>query len=197
MACTGLIDADLLFDCDDSSIAGLEVDVVIANRVDVDTTAVTYDGTNKVLMTNFQLKAGKTGYLLKGVKQVNSTNYELVIKETGTDKVKHIFNGLILTPSAANKLQLQNMKDGGDFVVIVEKKWKGAGDADAFEVYGIDSGLKLTASAYNSNENDGAITFSLTSEDGYEEPKYPVSLLETDYDTTKTAFTNKFAQAAV
>tara|TARA_R110002012_G_scaffold69403_4_gene179663 strand:- start:749 stop:1336 length:588 start_codon:yes stop_codon:yes gene_type:complete len=195
MACTGLIDADILFDCEDASIAGLEVDTIIVNRADVDTTSITYDASNKLLMTNFQLKAGKSGFLIKGVKQVNSTNHELVIKETGTDKVKHIFNGLILTPSAANKLQLQNMKDGGDFVLIVEKKWKGASDEDAFEVYGIDSGLKLTASNYNSNENDGAITFSLTSEDGYEEPKYPCNLLETDYDTTKTAFGNKFVQA--
>lgn len=194
MACTGLIDADILFNCEDASIAGLEVDVIIANRADVDITALTYDASNKLIATNFQLKAGKTGYLIQGVKQTNSSTHELVIKETSNDKVKHVFNGIILTPSAANKLQLQNMKDGGDFVIITEKKWKGTDDLDAFEILGLDSGLKLTASNYSSNENDGSITFSLTSVDGYEEPKYPLTLLETDYATTKTAFGNKFAQ---
>lgn len=195
MACDGLITSDILFDCDNPSIAGLEVNVLLFNRADIDLTAVTFDATNKLLMTNFQLKTGSTGYLLKGVKQVNSTSFEQVVKETGTDKVNHTFNGLILTPTVDNKLQLQNMKDGGDLVAIVEKKYKGEDNVEAFEVLGYNSGLKLTASTYNSNENDGAITFALTSEDGYEEPNYPYNLLQTDYAATQTAFGNKFAQA--
>ena len=195
MACTGLIDADILFDCDEGSVAGLEVDVVLINRADIDIATLAYDPANKLKLTNLALKATKTGYLLKGVKQVNNTNHELVPKETGVDKVSHVFNGLILTPSADNKLQLQNMKDGADLVAVVERKWKGAGDEEAFEVYGIDSGLILTASSYTSTENDGAITFTLSSQEGYEEPKYPLTLLETDYATTKTAFGNKFASA--
>ena len=195
MACTGLIDADILYDCDNGSVGGLEVDVVLINRADLDLAALTYDPANKLKLTNLALKATKTGYLLKSVKQVHSTNYELVPKDTGVDKVSHVFNGLILTPSADNKLQLQNMKDGADLVAVVEKKWKGVDDADAFEVLGIESGLILTAVSYTSTENDGAITFTLSSQEGYEEPKLPLNLLETDYATTKTAFGNKFASA--
>lgn len=195
MACTGLIDADILYDCEEGSVAGLEVDVVLINRADIDISATTFNASNKLQLTNLSLLATKTGYLLKGVKQVNTVNHELVQKDTGVDKVSHVFNGLILTPSVANKLQLQNMKDGADLVAVVEKKWKGADDEEAFDVYGLDSGLILTASSYTSSENDGAITFTLSSQEGYEEPKYPLTLLETDYATTKTAFTNKFASA--
>lgn len=195
MACTGLIDADILYDCDEGSVGGLEVDVVLINRSEIDITALAYDATNKLKLTNLALKTAKTGYLLKSVKQVHSTSYELVPKDTGVDKVSHVFNGLILTPSADNKLQLQNMKEGADLVAVVEKKWKGTDDEEAFEVLGIESGLILTAVSYTSTENDGAITFTLSSQEGYEEPKLPLTLLETDYATTKTAFGNKFASA--
>jgi hypothetical protein len=37
----------------------------------------------------------------------------------------------------------------------------------------------------NSKENDGTISFTLESTEGYEEPTLPMTLLETDYATTK------------
>lgn len=198
MACDGLLDGNILFDCDYGTVAGLEVNVVIINRSQIDVTSTTYDASNKVLMTAFALTTGSsyTGYSFQGVKQVNSTAFELVKKDTGADKYKHIFNGVILNLSAENKLQLQQMSEGGKYVVIVEKKWKGEDSEDAFEVYGIDSGLELNVATYNSNENDGTAQIELSSADGYEEPKLPVNLLLTDYDTTKTAFDNNFAAAS-
>ena len=126
---------------------------------------------------------------------INHIHSELVKKEQSFDKFKHMFSGIILTLSAANKLQLQQMKEGGRYVVVVEKRWKGVADADAFDVFGIDSGLELNVATYNSNESDGTATIELSSVDSYEEPKIPVNLLLTDYATTKTAFDNKFIQA--
>jgi len=197
MACEGLMNADILFDCDNSSVAGLEVDVILVNSSDIDVTALTYSPTNKLVMTNFQLMPGKVGFTFQGVKQVNSSAWELVKKEMGPDKKKHIFNGVILNLSAANKLQLEQMSEGGKYVAIVERKWKGALSADAFEVYGINSGLELNVATYNSKENDGTATIELSSTDGYEESKIPLTLLHTDYATTKTAMDNKFIEAAI
>ena len=37
------------------------------------------------------------------------------------------------------------------------------------------------------------ISFTLESTEGFEEPTVPMTLLETDYATTKTAFDAKFA----
>ena len=167
MSCTGFLTGDLTSDCDNGSIGGLEVNVDIINFLDdIDRSSIAYDAaSNKVLMTSFQLKTGKTGFSLQGVKQTNSSSFELVKKEQSFDKFKHMFSGIILTLSAANKLQLQQMKEGGRYVVVVEKRWKGVADADAFDVFGIDSGLELNVATYNSNESDGTATIELSSVD--------------------------------
>jgi hypothetical protein len=195
MACEGLITTDILNDCDNPTVGGLETNVVLINEDDIDITATTYDPVNPLIITNLQLLSGKTGYLLQGVKQVNSDSYEVVKKEFGVDKWKHIFSGVILNPSAANKNQLYNMSQGSKFVVVVERKWKGEDNEEAFEVLGIKSGLELITATYNSKENDGAIPFTLESTEGFEEPKPACTLLETDYTTTKAAHVAKFAEA--
>ena len=193
--CKGLLDGDILYNCQEGGVAGLETSIIIINRDDINVASITYNPNNKMIMTGFQLNSGKTGFLLQGVKQVNSTAFELVKKETSADKKKHTFNGVILSLSAENKLRLEKMSEGGNYVVVVEKKWKGANDADAFDVLGIDVGLELNVATFNSNEADGNAIFELSSVDGFEEPKFPVNMLLTDYTTTKTAFTNKFVQA--
>jgi hypothetical protein len=193
MPCEGLITANILFDCDNPSIGGLETDVLLINAEDINIATTTISATNKTLMTNLALKATKVGFLLQGVKQINGTSYELVKKEFGPDKFKHMFTGVILNPSAANKLQATLLSEGGKYVVVVEQKWKGAANADAFQVYGYKSGLELMTLTYNSKENDGTISFTLESTEGFEEPLLPMTLLETDYATTKTAFDAKFS----
>ena len=193
--CDGLITADILFDCLNSSTAGLETNVLLINRKQIDYSAVTFDATVTSLMTNFQLLSGNTGYLLQGVKQNQSGASEIVQKEFSSNKVKHTFSGVVLNPTAENIEQLNLMNDGGEFVAIVERKFKGEDNDDAFLVFGFHLGLYLTTMTYNTNENDGVIQFTLESADGSEEPRLPYVLLETDYATTKTAFDNKFAEA--
>ena len=195
MACEGLITADLLNDCLNPSQGGLETNVILINEDDIDITAITYDATITTKMTNLQLKSGKTGYLLQRVKQVNGSSYELVKKEFGQDKYKHMFSGVLLNPSAEVKQQLLNMSQGSKYVVVYERKWKGATNAEAFEVIGIKSGLELLTAVYNTKENDGTIQFTLESTEGFEEPKPACTLLETDYDTTLAAFVAKFAES--
>lgn len=191
----GILDADFVLSCDDKAQGGLENDVLLINRSDVDYSAITYNATNKNIVTNFQLKSGKTGYLLQGVKQVNSTSFELVKQEFSFDTFKHMFNGVVLTPSSANKEQAEKLASGGKYVVIVNRKYKGALNADAFEIYGLQSGLELETMTYNSKENNGVISFALASAEGEDETSLPKTLLETDYDTTLTAFEAKFVQA--
>jgi len=192
MACTGMVEQDILFDCENASIAGLETTVNIYNTPDIDRAAITFDPNNPCLMTGFGLLPGKTGFCIQGVKQVNSTAWELVKKDTGADKKKHTFNGFILNMSAENKCQLEAMSQGGSFVISVEKKYKGADNAEAFDVYGIESGLELNVATYNSNENDGSAVIELSSVDGFEESKIPATLLIGDYAATKTLHDNKF-----
>ena len=125
--------------------------------------------------------------------KINSAASELVKKEFSNDKRKHTFNGTVFNVSAANKQQMNSLAEGGKYVAIVERKWKGLDNAEAFLAYGVQSGLELTTEVHNTNENDGVLQFSLASADGYEENLLPSTVLETDYATTKTAFDAKFA----
>lgn len=195
MPCEGLITANILFDCENPPIGGIETDVLLINADDINITTTTFDPTNKVLLTNLALKATKVGFLLQGVKQINGANSELVKKEFGPDKFKHVFSGVILNPSAANKLQATYLSEGSKYVVVIEQKWKGADNEDAFVVLGLKSGLELQTMTWNTKENDGTISFTLESTEQYEEPTLPLTLLETDYATTKIAFDAKFLGA--
>lgn len=195
MACEGLLTGDILFDCDNAMVAGLEVNVLLFNHKDIDKVASTFSATQKTKVTNFALKAGKTGYLLQGVKQVNALRFELVKKELGPDKFKHTFAGVILNLSTENKEQLLEMSRGGLYAVIVELKWKGTDNTEAFQLGGFDCGLELMVGTFDSNVNDGVVSIELSSKDGYEETKPILTVLETNYTTTATAFSNKFASA--
>lgn len=194
MACDGLLTGDILFDCDNPMVGGIEVDVILINHADIDKSACTFNVANPTQLTNLQLKSGKTGFLLQGIKQINELKSELVKKELGPDKEKHIFAGQIINFSADNKKQLQAMK-GGRFAVVVELKWKGTSSADAFQIGGFDSGLELNVQTWGTKTNDGQVSIELSSAPGYEESKTILSILETSYALTATAFSNKWAQA--
>ena len=163
MACEGLITADILYDCDNSPVGGLETDVVLININDIDRAATTLSPTNPDIVTNLQLLSGKTGYLFQGIKQINTASSELVKKEFSSDKEKHAFNGTLLNVSAANKLQINAFKEGGKYVAVVNRKWKGVDNDEAFLVLGLSSGLEIETSTWNSNENDGTLQFVLSS----------------------------------
>ncbi|GGB83968.1 hypothetical protein GCM10007424_24970 [Flavobacterium suaedae] len=193
--CTGLLTADITFDCANAPIGGIEQNIVLINKDDIDTTATTYDASNRLLVTNLQLKSGKTGYKLTGVKQANGKAWELVKKENAPDKFKHTFSGVIFNPSLDNKTQADSLSQGAKYVIVVEQLWKGAGNADAFEILGLKSGLEISTMTNSSKENDNMIVFELASVDGFEEPTMPKTLLETDYATTKTVFDAAFVEA--
>jgi hypothetical protein len=193
--CEEKLTADIIKDCDNIAKAGLEVNAVLINFDDIDKTASTLDVTNDLIITNLATKSGTSGYSLEGIKQSNGISFELVKREDTTDGYKHTFAGVILTPSAANKKLIDAVASGGRYVVVVEKKFKGANQADAFEVLGWASGLEISTVVYNSKEAGGAIKFELSTVDGEEEDRITRNNLETDYATTKTAFDSKYATA--
>lgn len=194
--CTGNLTADIIFDCANAPIGGIEQNVVLINKEDIDMANTTVDADNRVLVTNLQLKSGKTGYLLSGVKQSNGKAWELVKKENAPDKFKHTFSGVIFNPTAENKRQASALATGAKYVAVVEQVWKGAESAEAFEILGLSSGLELMTMTNNSKESDNMIVFELSSADGFEETTMPRTLLDGDYAVTKTAFDNKFEEAA-
>ncbi|MEE1898041.1 hypothetical protein V1389_06830 [Flavobacterium rakeshii] len=194
--CTSILTEEIKFDYAYAPVAGIEQNVILINKEHIDYANVVTDENNRVKTTNLQLKPGTTGYLLTGVKQSNGKAWELVKKENAPDKFKHTFSGVIFNPTAENKLQAANLSMGAKYVVVIEQVWKGELSEDAFEILGLTSGLELSTMTNNSKENDNMIMFELASVDGYEEVTMPQTLLDVDYAATKTAFNNKFAQAA-
>lgn len=190
--CEDKLSADIIKDCDNKPIGGLEVNAVLINFDDIDKAASTLD-TNDLVITNLATVSTTSGFLLEGIKQTNGASFELVKKEDSFDAFKHLFSGVILTPSAVNKKSMAEIASGGRYVVVVEKKFKGELGIDAFEVLGWDSGLVISTLVWNTKEADGVIKFELASEDGYEEPEMTRNNLETDYATTKIAFDAKYA----
>lgn len=191
--CVELISADLAFDCDNKDIQGIETNVVLINRDDIDYATTTYDPVSNTI-TNLQLQSGKTGYLLQGVKQLNSFLSEVVVNDDSLNKVRHSFLGRVYNLTAANRAQVDALMTGVGIVAVVEKKWKGAGNTSAFVVLGLGTGMEISEGSENSSENDGAFVFTLASADVSLESNGPRVLLETDYATTKTAFDAKFVQ---
>ncbi|MUV02097.1 hypothetical protein GN157_00095 [Flavobacterium rakeshii] len=194
--CTGNLTADIVFDCANAPVAGIEQNVVLIKKEDIDYINTATSTDSRVVIDNLQLKPGTTGYLLTGVKQSNGKAWELVKKENAPDKFKHTFSGVIFNPTASNKEQANQLAMGAKYVVVIEQVWKGEANKDAFEILGLTSGLELSTMTNNSKENDNMIMFELASVDGYEEVTMPQTLLDVDYAATKTAFNNKFAQAA-
>jgi len=202
--CTGLLTNDILFDCANAPVGGIEQNVVLINKSDIDISATTLDANNRLQVTQIQLKPGTKGYKLTGVKQSNGKAWELVKKENAPDKFKHTFSGVIFTPGLENKEQADNLSKGGKYVIVVEQVWKGAGNADAFEVLGYHSGLELTTMTNSSKENDNMIMFELASADGFEEITMPKTFYFTDganpvkpgYELRKELFDDAFEEAA-
>lgn len=194
MSCSSKITGDFALNCETLPIAGIDANIVLINFDDINRSATTFSNTNELLVTNFQLKAGKTGYLLSGVKQSNGKNYSMVAVENLPNRFLHGITGKILNPSVANKLQLQKLALGGKYVAVIKQNWKGVDSEDAFEILGYNSGLELKEATNNSTEESNTIVLNIGNIDGYEEPKLPFNLLKTDYDTTDVLFTNKFVQ---
>lgn len=193
--CEDKLSASIVKNCDTKPVGGIEVNAVLINFDDIDKATSTLDGANDLIITNLSTFSGTAGFSLEGIKQVNGASFELVKNEEGFDKYKHLFAGVILTPSAANKKSLAEIASGGRYVVVVEKKFKGTLQADAFEVLGWDVGMVISTVVWNTKESDGIIKFELASEDAFEEPEMTRNNLETNYATTKVAFDALYATA--
>jgi hypothetical protein len=192
--CEDELAADIERNCDANPIAGLESDIVIFNKKDIDPASIVYDAANDLLVTTFSLFSGKVGYKLEGVKQSNFVGDELVIKDY-SNSYSHLLGGVIVNPSVANRKTLSILMGGDEFVAIVNKKWKGTDSLDAFAIFGLDSGLVGSTKTYKSNESDGVEVFELKSREGYEEPKTYLTYSTGVYATDLAEFDAKFIEA--
>lgn len=187
MNCEKLISQNIDVNCDSPMIKGLEGNAVLINRADIKFDTVVFNTTRKNVIESLPLMAGKKGYScyvpgatpfsglatsLKTGTYINTwdNNAPIVILDNGPDVCDKVIDGL------AN----------GQFVLIVENKHKGSGDA-AFQVYGFYQGLRATAGENDKYSEDlnGGWSVTLT-ETGA--PKSGLFLYSTSYTATKALF---------
>lgn len=174
-SCIKNIATDILFDCDNPPSQGLEARVVLINRSDIDRTlsVENVDGTQDV-----ELQTGKTGYVLEGVKQINSYNATVTVADNQLTKVAHAFVGRIFNITAETRAFIASLISGANLVAVVEKKAKGAAGKYAYQILGWDNGLEISEGVENSAENDGAFGFTLASSPLALEPRMPLTFFD-------------------
>lgn len=190
MACNKKITDNILFDCDATGIAGIDNGkAVLINITDVDLTGTTWSAGT---ITDLTLNSGTTGYSLEWYKQLATGTATFAPDAEAVDGFQASFIGRMSAPTAEAAKRSNELKNGR-FIVVVETSYKGTSNAEAFKVFGFETGLELSELTYSTGENSGNILFTLSTREGsYEQYPY-YTLLETNYATTAAAFAALFA----
>lgn len=192
-SCLTLIATNLTLDCNNRPVTGIEENLVLINTSDI--VSIAYSGgdpATKIVTSITLTPITGTGFLLEGVKQLNSFLAEWVVADDAVTKSRHSFIGQIRNLTASQRVEIDNLA-GGKFLVVVDKKWKGLNDESGFIVLGPQRGLELTVGTENSAEAEGVFTFTLASLDNALESLSPPVFFDTDRATSQTEFANLFA----
>lgn len=182
--CNGEISAGLLNDCLINLQPGVKNDAWIMNLEDIDKGGIVKDVANDLIITTLGMLSTKAAFKVEVIKNSLGGTYSNVPKDFGPDYFLHQVDIKVTDYNNLNKLRVQELNKS-ETVVILENK--GADDETKFEIYGLDSGLKLGDTNRATNENSGILNLSLKSRDGEEEPNLPYTIWNTDYATTKAA----------
>lgn len=167
------------FNCENPNISGTRR-AWILNFNDID--SVQYSS-NKMIIENIILKTGKISYKIDG-QQNSIAPKSTLINGTFSKNYDHSVGILSFDISPALKENLEGARRGL-FVVIVENVFKGISGNGAFEVYGIDAGLRFILIDKDANNQDtqGGIQFTLST-DKNKEPFGARTFFQSNYETT-------------
>jgi len=188
------ISKDILKNCDDTPVMGIEQRLVLINESDLPASGIIFDTVYKnSLITDINLITGKTGYEVQNIKQIMNYTNSLESSEDSENGVLHQINGIrIYDPSEEARKEINSFIGGAKVYAVLERKWKGIDNKYAFLFFGLKFGLELKELVDNSNENDGTMVLSLGTPSGFKEPYVPHIYRDTNYETSLVTFNNKF-----
>ena len=167
--------------CDESPVPGMESYATIMDYDDYIDATVTK---SEDVISAIALSTGKEAKLIQTPPNFAKERYTGEPTDPGDTKYTHEIDVLIPNTAAGKKVA-KNLCNGF-FVVIAEKKSKGANKIDAFDVLGVNSGIQGVPT-YDSEAMDGYIQLTLKST-GPKESAPPATFYDgTGYATTKAA----------
>jgi len=191
MSVCGILNTGAPYDCNNRVIGGIEQDQIYLfniDDVDYENTVINRDSdTNIHNVSDLQFLSATPLYAFEGInnKSILSAGYTVEQGDYG-DYLIHTITVAIYNQCEESLALLNKFVAGARVGAIVENKGKGSNNVCAYNIYGLEYGLYSTELTYNSNENNGIITLTLSSSSISPEPYVPYAYLETDYATTTT-----------
>lgn len=184
LACGSLATA-FAANCNTKPVAGLEVDVYLMNRDEIDLTLTVPVGRN---IPSITMQSGKFVYKFSGLKSSNSSS---IIMNQGKydNNWVHTWAGVIFDNTAATKEDIIEKLAAANIVAVVRNKWKGSNSNMEFEVLGWDVGLDMSAGEKKSDDADTQNSWkvSMTSPKDQFETNAGYILWDTNQATTLAA----------
>jgi len=194
MAICGKLMQNMLYDCTNPIIGGVESVVYLFNRSDI--VGYVRDTVNPQIINDITLAtitpaSGSTpavyakGYSYEGY-NTSVKPKTTFIKKDYSSRYDHSIDFVIFSKGSNVKAEIEKL--GTNRVVAIIENIHKSGDS-AFEVFGTDLGLELTTLKSDPNDanSEGAYELTLTSPANFKEPHMPATFFITDYATTKAA----------
>lgn len=188
-ACLDGIDEEFVSDvCARPPIAGL-TRVKLINYDEIDRTLTQFDADN-LCITDLVMNVGYFSTEIPGFKQSNNVGFTIVEEENLPNGFSHNYSGVVFEMTKEARQNIRKLNADNRVVIVVENKFKGINNTLAYEIFGYNVGLTLSAdTTRSSNENKGTLQLSLITPDGEPEPHEPYLFLVNDsYTDTTTAF---------
>lgn len=180
--CENLLKGAIKANCENPIVGGIEANGVIINKKDINT--LTWDST-KTVVTNIALS--NKGYAIH-VPTNSPFSGTTTTMEAGTHRNSFTHNvGFIILDNGPEVVaNVIKPLSNGEFVVIYENKFKGENKDSAFQIVGLDQGLKASTLENDkwSEDTEGGWNVVLTES---KSPRPAVFFNSTDYDATKLA----------
>jgi len=183
MSCENKLAKNFIRQCGYKPKSGLENNIFLLNTKEIDK-ALSQLSASRASVTSLTLEAAAKIYKAEGAGKFPQGTTELVKGDNGSSW-KHGATVRILYYGEDQREQLQKMVDDGRITAIIEKKDTGLAGELTYDVLGYESGMAVATVTWNSNENDGVVVITLSTEEGEEESTDRKIFMDTDLTTTK------------
>lgn len=175
--------------CDAAAIAGTFSKIALFNYSDIDKAGSSLTGN---VITNVLMNGATKGMYFESLEDSHVGEVSLAAG-TYFSEFDHAVTLRIFAKTEAAKTFLNELKNGR-VVVFLPNKAQGANGEVKWEVYGWDSGLKLTELTNTTEFADRVVyTLKLASTENSKEQSLPKTFFDTDLTATETLFTSLIA----